>query len=179
MFSRTRISPLLLGATIMGISLVIDSFGCIGNPTSGSSDAASSTLRRKFPLDTLPTSTIAINDHTFRVWLALDSDRREEGLMWVPESEIADDQGMLFVFPEEEDLSFWMKNTITPLDIAYARMDGTIVTIDTMPPLTLQTFPSYEPAMFALEVKAGTFKHLGIVEGDTIAIPADVFKAAP
>ena len=95
------------------------------------------------------------------------------------ESEIADDQGMLFVFPDERYQGFWMKNTITPLDIAYARMDGTIVTIQTMPPLTLQTFPSYEPAMFAFEVKAGTFARLGIGTGDHLDIPDDVFKTAP
>lgn len=99
--------------------------------------------------------------------------------MYVPEREIADDQGMLFVFPDERYLGFWMKNTITPLDIAYARMDGTIVTTHTMPILTLQTYPSYEPAMFALEVKAGTFERLGIAAGDRIDIPDEVFKAQP
>jgi uncharacterized membrane protein (UPF0127 family) len=86
---------------------------------------------------------------------------------------------MLFVFPDERLRGFWMKNTITSLDIAFARMDGTIVAIHTMPPLTLETFPSFEPAMFALEVKAGTFAALGIQEGDKLVIPDEVFKQAP
>lgn len=158
---------------------VMHSAGCVGSPGGGSDNGVSSAARRRFPLETLPTSTVTIKKHTFRVWLTLDADRREEGLMWVPQREIADDQGMLFVFPDERYLGFWMKNTITPLDVAFARMDGTIVTIHTMPPLTLQTFPALEPAMFALEVKAGTFARLGIAEGNRIHIPDDVFKAAP
>ena len=162
----------------MGILVAMSSFGCIGSPT-GDAGSGTSSARRQFPLETLPTSTVVIKEHTFRVWLALDADRREEGMMFVPENEIADDQGMLFVFPDERYLGFWMKNTITPLDIAYVRIDGTIVATHTMPILTLRTYPSYEPAMFALEVKAGTFERLGIKTGDRLDIPEDVFKAQP
>jgi uncharacterized membrane protein (UPF0127 family) len=162
----------------IGIAAVILGPGCIGS-TSGEGGGTSSAARRQFPLDTLPTSTVTINEHTLRVWLVTTPERREEGLMFVPENEIADDQGMLFVFPDERYQGFWMKNTITALDIAFARMDGRIVTIHTMPPLTLRTFPSLEPVMFALEVKAGTFQRLGIAEGDRIDIPADVFKTTP
>ena len=177
MRARYSQSILLLGIAV-GIPVVIDGFGCGGSPA-GDADGAGSSSRRQFPLDTLPTATVTVKGNTFRVWLTLDEDRREEGLMFVPQSEIADDQGMLFVFPDERYLGFWMKNTITPLDIAYARLDGTIVTTHTMPILTLQTYPSYEPAMFALEVKAGTFQRLGIGQGDRIDIPNEVFKTQP
>jgi uncharacterized membrane protein (UPF0127 family) len=174
-----RSAKLLLASAIsVAFALIATGSGCVGTSGNGSGDGSSS-ARRQFPLDTLPTSTVTIKGHTFRVWLALGVDEREEGLMFVSDNEIADDQGMLFVFPDERYLGFWMKNTITPLDIAFARMNGTIVTIATMPPLTLQTFPSLEPAMFALEVKAGTFARLGITEGDRIDIPDDVFKATP
>jgi uncharacterized membrane protein (UPF0127 family) len=174
---RSTRSILLLGIAA-GVPAVLGGFGCVGSPT-GNQDDAGSSSRRQFPLETLPTAAVTVKGNAFRVWLALDADRREEGLMYVPESEIAADQGMLFVFPDERYLAFWMKNTITPLDIAYARMDGTIVTIHTMPILTLQTYASYEPAMFALEVKAGTFEKLGIGVGDRIGIPDDVFKTQP
>ncbi len=173
---RSVKSILLLGVAV-GIPVVISGFGCVGSPAGNDDESSSS--RRQFPLETLPTATVTVKGNTIRVWLALDADRREEGMMFVPEREVADDQGMLFVFPDERYLGFWMKNTITPLDIAYARMDGTIVTTHTMPILTLQTYPSYEPAMFALETKAGTFERLGIGPGDRIDIPADVFKAQP
>lgn len=167
----------ILGMTV-GMLVVSGGSGCIGS-TSGEGDGASSAARRQFPLETLPTSTLTVEGQTFRVWLALSAEHREEGMMFVPASEIADDQGMLFLFPDERYLGFWMKNTIIPLDVAFARWDGTIVTIHTMPPLTLRTFPSIEPAMFAFEVKAGTFQRLGISAGDRLDIPDEVFKATP
>jgi uncharacterized membrane protein (UPF0127 family) len=176
----------------IGALFLMDVAGCVGAPSTGAAAPPSAT-QRDFPLDRLKTSTITIEGPAapgqdasqtarrgpIRVWLALSSEQHQEGLMYVPADEIADDQGMLFVFPDERMRGFWMKNTITGLDIAFARMDGTIVAIHTMPPLTLETFSSFEPAMFALEVKAGTFSKLGVVEGDKLAIPDEVFKATP
>lgn len=155
--------------------------GCIGSPEGGagaSASRASSELRR-FPLDQLPVATISANGRPIRVWLATTPATQAEGLMHVPASEIADDQGMLFIFPDEAERSFWMRNTIIALDVAFARRDGTVVRTHTMPPLTLRSFPSGQPAMFALEMKAGSFERLGISEGTTLVIPADVFKVRP
>ena len=149
------------------------------SPTTGRASDAS----RIYPLDSLPTATVTIKGQTLRVWVVReDAPSRpgverspvEEGLMFVPADEIADDQGMLFVFTDEQLRGFWMRNTIAPLDIAYARMNGTIVRIWQMPPRTLRTFSSIEPAMFALELKQGTLARLGIQAGDRIEIPAEV-----
>jgi len=158
--------------------------GCIGSSSGTSSQGGSSDALRRYPLGTLPTSTVTIDDHVFRVWLAQEFDPnrpgvQEEGLMLVRPEEIAADQGMLFVFNDERVRGFWMRNTITPLDIAFARFDGTIVKIWQMPALTWQTFSSIEPAMFALEVKQGTFAGLGIKEGDRIVVPSDALVAQP
>ncbi|MFN0137661.1 MAG: DUF192 domain-containing protein [Phycisphaerae bacterium] len=168
--------------------------GCIGSTTVTGDEPSSELLaRRQIPLTQLKTDNIQVQKaadddadspttlpaHPFRVWLALDSSQQAEGLMFVPTTEIADDQGMLFVFDDESVRGFWMRNTVAPLDIAFARRNGKIVAIHTMPPLTLRSFSSFEPAMFALEVKAGTFERLGIVEGDTLVIPDSVFKATP
>jgi hypothetical protein len=124
---------------------------------------------------------ISINGKTFETWLALTEPQRQTGLMRVTEEELAPDnagrqRGMLFVFEVEQPLAFWMLNTITPLDIAYIRTDGKIVKIHTMPALTTRTFPSVEPARYALEVRAGTFAQLGIAEGDLADIPTSVLK---
>lgn len=182
-----------------GMALPLALGGCVGGTTSegGNTDAnaaqsaasqptsgaavRTSDKARRYDLDKIPTSTVAINDATFRVWLAQDFDPRwpglvQEGLMHVPTAEIADDQGMLFVFSDERVRGFWMRNTIAPLDIAFARFDGTIVAVWQMPPLTLELFSSIEPAMFALEVKQGTFGRLGIKEGDKLVYPPDVFQ---
>lgn len=149
------------------------------SPTSNGATRASDAARR-YPLDSLPTARITVNGHELRVWVVREDDPTrpevvQEGLMHVPANEIADDQGMLFVFGDERVRGFWMRNTITPLDIAYARMNGTIVKIAQMAPLTLRTYSSIEPAMFALEVKQGTLSRLGIKEGDRLIIPREVF----
>lgn len=148
-------------------------------PTTGPGGSSrASDAARRYPLDALPTATVVVGDHTLRVWLARELDAQrpgvvEEGLMHVPADEIADDQGMLFVFANEQIRGFWMRNTITALDIAFARADGTIVKTWQMPPLTLRTFSSIEPAMFALELKAGTLARLNVREGDRLEIPLD------
>ena len=159
---------MLVLSTLSGLGALA---GCEPSVTLGDS--------RQFPLSSLQTGSVTADGHAFRVWLATTTAQQSEGLMYVPADQIADDQGMLFIFPDDSYLSFWMKNTITPLDIAFVRGDGEIVKIWTMPALTLQTFPSLEPARFALEVKAGTFGMLGIKEGDTLDVPAALLKPAP
>jgi len=126
---------------------------------------------------------LTIRGHAFEAWLATDPTEQHTGLMNVTEAELARtadgaDRGMLFVFPEERVLGFWMSNTIIPLDIAYARSDGTIVTIRTMAPHDTRIYSSVQPARFALEVRAGLFKELSIIEGDRMEIPESVLKAA-
>jgi uncharacterized membrane protein (UPF0127 family) len=154
----------------------------VGDNHNAAADQRGSDLARDYPLDTLPVATITAKEQSIRVWLAREDDPTrpgvvQEGLMHVPSGEIEDNQGMLFVFPEERVRGFWMLDTITPLDIAFARANGTIVRIWQMPPLTLQTFSSVEPAMFALEMKQGAFARLNIREGDRLEISPDVFTA--
>ncbi|MGE3182108.1 MAG: DUF192 domain-containing protein [Phycisphaerae bacterium] len=153
-----------------------------GAVVNANQSARESDAKRQLSLDRLQTAEIDINDATLTVWVADNADTRREGLMWVPAEELANDEGMLFVFPFEQHLGFWMVNTITPLDIAYARLDGTIVKIWQMPVATnavdaIRTFPSLEPAIFALEMRQGTFARLGIKEGDIIGVPDDIFKS--
>jgi uncharacterized membrane protein (UPF0127 family) len=182
--------PKIAGWTIMLLAMG----GCFGSgnagpPPSTTQNTNGGTTRasdaaRQYPLDSLPTATIQAKGQDVRVWLAQEFDPQrpdivQEGLMHVPPEEIADDQGMLFVFSDERLRSFWMLNTITPLDIAFARWDGTVVKTWQMPPRTLQTFPSIEPAMFALEVKQGAFARLGLQDGDRLTIPDVVFKTQP
>ena len=125
-------------------------------------------------LDSMRTDKVVINGHTFEVWLAETWAQQQLGLMNVTAEELGADWGMLFVFSEERSLSFWMKNTNTPLDIAFIGTDGVIVKIHTMPPLTEEGFASVEPAQFALEVNAGRFGELGIAESDRVLLPASV-----
>ena len=83
---------------------------------------------------------------------------------------IPDGTGMLFVFQQEQYLSFWMKNTPTPLSIAYANSDGIICDIFDMKPYSLENINSTVPVLYALEVPKGWFKKNNITVGDVINV---------
>ncbi|HVP10059.1 MAG TPA: DUF192 domain-containing protein [Phycisphaerae bacterium] len=117
--------------------------------------------------------SITITGRTSYTAYVADTDAtRMLGLMNVTEADLSADYGMIFVFDRDEALSFWMRNTIIPLDIAYIRSDGTIVKTYTMQPLDESGYPSLQPARFALEVRGGQFRQWGISEGDRVEIPA-------
>ncbi|MGC9310607.1 MAG: DUF192 domain-containing protein, partial [Candidatus Aenigmatarchaeota archaeon] len=93
---------------------------------------------------------------------------RAKGLMF--RESLGDDEGMLFVFEKEGHWSFWMKNTIIPLDIIWLCENLTIVHIQTAPPCREDNCPSYRtpvPASYVLEVNAGFSDKNGISAGDT------------
>ena len=113
---------------------------------------------------------------TYDCYIADTQETQQLGLMNVTESDLPTDRGMIFVFDQDRYLSFWMRNTIIPLDIAYIRSDGTIVKTYTMEPLNEEGYPSVEPARFALEVRAGQFAQKGIRMGDHVEIPPALLK---
>lgn len=115
-------------------------------------------------------ATVTIKGHTFKVAVASTIEEQRVGLMNVKSDELGQDEGMLFVFRQERPLSFWMKNTITPLDIAFVDSRGRIVKTYTMKPLDTTSHSSVKPARFALEVHAGRLAALGITEGDVAQI---------
>ena len=99
--------------------------------------------------------------------IAESPDELEIGLM--DRSAMDADQGMLFLFPREDYRSFWMKNTILPLDMIFINADMEIVTIhaDTTP-FSEQSYPSTRPARYVLEVNAGFAQDRGIGTGDRV-----------
>src|SRR5262245_20779394 len=110
MIARAGLPVAMLGMTLAA--------GCVGDHTATGGSAA----QRKFPLNALQASTLTITpaaapgqstrdlpSHNFRIWLATTEQQQQEGLMYVPPEDIADDQGMLFVFPDERIRGFWMK----------------------------------------------------------------------
>ncbi|MBE0644685.1 MAG: DUF192 domain-containing protein [Bacteroidetes bacterium] len=92
---------------------------------------------------------------------------RTQGLMG--RQHMAEDQGMLFVFPDEDYRSFWMANTPLPLDIIYVNKSNTIVTIQrNTVPYSEESVPSTAPATYVIEVNAGFSDRHGIMEGDKV-----------
>lgn len=123
---------------------------------------------RWIPLDAYDKKFVVINDHRIKVYIADSIDKRTEGLMYVSDKELKDDEGMLFIFDQEEPLSFWMKNTIIPLDIAYIDKNGKIVDIKQMQPLRETGYPSKHPAQYAIEMKQGWFQNKKVKIGDSV-----------
>jgi uncharacterized membrane protein (UPF0127 family) len=103
--------------------------------------------------------------------IAEDEAKRRKGLM--ERTELAENAGMLFVFDQEQPLSFWMRNTLIPLSIAYIGAEGRIVDIQDMQPLDETPHPSAEPAPYALEVNQGLFEERGVEVGDEVEVPSD------
>ncbi len=118
------------------------------------------------------TVRLAVRGHEIFAEVAADREKRAQGLMF--RTELGEDRGMLFIYPDERILSFWMKNTTVPLSIAYLDAQGTINEIHYLRPLDLQSVPSVRPARFALEMNAGWFESRGIRPGDRIEIPEAV-----
>ncbi len=101
-----------------------------------------------------------------RVEIADDDAERTRGLMF--RESLPADQGMLFVYTQERTLSFWMRNTLIPLDIAYIDGEGRIVDIQQMEAQDSTTHPSRGPAMYALEMNQGWFEAHGVKVGDRL-----------
>ncbi|MFM0484100.1 DUF192 domain-containing protein [Paraburkholderia strydomiana] len=101
---------------------------------------------------------------------ANDADR-EQGLMY--RTNLAPNEGMLFVFNENAVHCFWMKNTLIPLSIAFIRADGTVTDIDEMQAETTNNHCPKNNGVYALEMSKGWFTSKGIKPGMKIqGLPA-------
>ncbi len=106
------------------------------------------------------------------VELALDEAERAQGLMFRPR--MSADDGMLFVYPSEGHRTFWMGNTLIPLDIAFFGSDGTLLNVNETPtypdprnpPPAYATSDSAGPARYVLETNLGWFRRKGLVGAD-------------
>lgn len=120
--------------------------------------------------------TMQIRDRTFSVWVAETDLQRQYSLMQVLRAELTDNQGMLFVFDQDQASGFWMKDTLIPLDIAFIRSDGMVVDIQQMAPQSLAIHDPAMPYRFALEVNEGVFRQIGLGPSQQINIPADALN---
>ena len=135
---------------------------CLATPAA----AAQEDLAAAFERDVL---VIAAKHACFRfdIYLAISRDQQRRGLMFV--RELPATTGMLFVYEGEAYHSMWMKNTFIPLDILFARSDGSVssITKDTTPQ-SLKSISSTEPVTYVLELNAGVTDALSIEPGSRI-----------
>jgi hypothetical protein len=105
---------------------------------------------------------------TFEIELAEDAYETQTGLM--NRGSMQNNQAMLFIFPDVEMRSFYMKNTLIPLDIIYIDETEKVVSIQkNAKPMDETALPSKAPAKYVLEINAGLSDQLNIVKGDSIA----------
>ena len=114
----------------------------------------------------LPLVRIEIGDEIITAEVALTREERQRGLM--RRRELPRNRGMLFVFPYDQRLSFWMKNTNIPLSVAFLSKEGEIKEIRELEPHSLKPVESRFSVRYALECNRGLFQELGVASGDTV-----------
>lgn len=109
-------------------------------------------------------------DIKFDVELAANDAERSRGLMF--RKQLGPYEGMLFDFFQEMPVSFWMKNTLIPLDMIFIAKDGTIRNVHANAvPLSTDPIPSGAPVRAVLEINGGSAAMLGIKPGDVVKHP--------
>jgi len=108
---------------------------------------------------------------SLNVAVADTDEERSKGLMDI--TYLPENQGMLFVFPDNYAPTMWMKNTYIPLDMIFLSEDFKVLKIfaNTTPIQTSETYSSDSPAKFVLEVNGGVAQKFGIEEGEYFLTP--------
>lgn len=128
-------------------------------------------LDRVFNRSTLQIATPDARLHTINVWIADTDARRARGLMFI--EQLDDDAGMLFVYPQPQPISMWMKNTHVSLDMLFVRADGRVErVVENTKPLSLDTIESKAIVLGVIELKAGSAARMKIRPGAQVIHPA-------
>ena len=114
----------------------------------------------------MPVVTLSAGMHLVRAEVAFTAESRMQGLMF--RKSLGPNQGMLFMFTEDERHCMWMKNTYVPLSVAFIDAKGRVVSIHDMEPQTETSHCAKGPTRYALEMNKGWFKGKGIAAGAEI-----------
>ena len=131
---------------------------------------------------------VTIGEQTFHLEIAKDLPARREGLM--NREALGANDGMIFIFPDAQERSFWMKNCFIPIDLIFLDSRGTITAIHEMLVESMrgdqesefvyeQRMPlywSFGPARFAIEFNSGTIKKLHLEVNDRINLDLNTLR---
>jgi uncharacterized protein len=107
--------------------------------------------------------------HRLTVEIADTTPLRTRGLMW--RNDLPDGTGMLFIFPTEVVQSFWMRNTLIPLDLLFIDKRGQVVgVVQWAEPRTLNSRTVGKPSLYVLEVPAGWTSRNGVRTGSSVEL---------
>lgn len=148
--------------------VAVVSFGaCSDEPSDGSAQPSpSSTFRRGTAIIETDNGAVMVE-----IEVADSPELQQKGLMH--RESLADDAGMLFLYFQETNGTFWMKDTLIPLSIAFFDRDGIILKMLDMEPCEADPCRSYVPGVAyqgALEVNQGAFEEWGVEVGDKIRV---------
>ncbi|WP_042303277.1 DUF192 domain-containing protein [Paraburkholderia kururiensis] len=155
-FLRSLIARLALAA-VVPVAAVSFALACAGN-----AEAQQMPPGAKQPSE-FPRVKLTVGMFVVDAAVAANDADREQGLMY--RTQLAPNEGMLFVFNENAVHCFWMKNTLIPLSIAFIRADGTITDVDEMQAETTNNHCPRNNGVYALEMSKGWFQSKGIKPG--------------
>ncbi|UJH89697.1 DUF192 domain-containing protein [Antarcticibacterium sp. 1MA-6-2] len=142
---------------------------CADEPKETSIPTEEITFTKEGELDLLKNGEIT---HSLNIEIADTPYEWETGLMY--REALGEDQGMLFIYTNEAPRSFYMKNTLIPLDLIFYDKDSSVVSFhENAVPLDLTSIPSAKPAQFILEVNAGKVDEWNIETGDKMKFTRD------
>ncbi|WP_369999550.1 DUF192 domain-containing protein [Winogradskyella sp.] len=148
------------------VCILIISFSCKEEKTTKTEDKVVLNFKKEGSLDIIKADSDSIIK-TLDIEIADTDYETQTGLMY--RNQLGNNQGMLFVFPNEIMRSFYMKNTKIPLDIIYIDEDKTIVSFQkNAKPFDETSLPSNAPAKYVLEVNAGLSDQWQLEVGDSI-----------
>jgi uncharacterized membrane protein (UPF0127 family) len=134
----------------------------------------------RYAMPPLPHTRVILKDayagaHAVDAEVAASDEATTRGLMW--RTQLADGKGMLFIFQDERVRSFWMRNTLIPLDMIFISADGTIVGIVRQAvPRTLTSRSVGVSSKYVLEVPGGWSDRTGIQAGSRVEIETQALK---
>ena len=121
----------------------------------------------ELPLQDIVAVTADGAKHLIHAEIAVTDSQHAQGLMF--RTEMAEDHGMLFVFPAPRPLGFWMRNTLIPLDMIFIREDGLIHHIHkNAKPQDDTVIMSQGPVSHVLELNGGAAERIGLKEGNRL-----------
>ena len=133
-------------------------------PKPGGATAASPDPDSGRPQPTLPTLKLWLGAHEVVTEIARTPLEHQVGMMW--RTNMAEMEGMIFIFDDADRRAFWMRNTIVPLDIAYIAPDGTLLEVHAAQPRNEASIPSdSERVQFVLEMRQGWFQRNNVKPG--------------
>lgn len=118
--------------------------------------------------------TVTFSDTEFFTEIANTPDERATGLM--KHESLGENESMLFVYGEEDERSFWMKNTTIPLDIIFLDSDLEVINIEAANPEpntsdeNLASYTSERPAQYVLEINQNRSEEIGLEEGSKMGL---------